>query len=96
MMKPKLEQVQSINIADIKRSICQALELSPENPPLTINDKEAASVLEVKPGTLSVWRSTGRYPLPYVKVGRSVRYRLDDLAQFIASRTQTHTGEAAQ
>jgi len=44
---------------------------------------------------LSVWRSTGRYNLPYMKVGRLVRYRLSDLAEFLARRTSEHTGEAA-
>ena len=43
-------------------------------------------------GTLSVWRSTGRYDLPFVKIGRKVRYRLGDVMDFIARRTMTHTG----
>ena len=32
--------------------------------------EQAAQYLGVKPQTLSVWHSTGRYPLPVVKVGR--------------------------
>jgi hypothetical protein len=28
---------------------------------------QAARVLDVTPGTLEVWRTTKRYPLPYVK-----------------------------
>lgn len=47
----------------------------------------AAKALGVTPGTLNVWRCTGRYPLPFVKVGRSVRYRVRDLERFIDSRT---------
>ena len=35
---------------------------------------EAAKILDVTPGTLQVRRSTGRYKLPFVKVGRNVRY----------------------
>ena len=35
----------------------------------------AAGLLDVTPGTLSVWRTTGRYGLPFVKIGRKVRYR---------------------
>ena len=38
--------------------------------------------------TLAVWRSSRRYDLPYVKVGRSVRYREEDVLSFIARRTQ--------
>jgi excisionase family DNA binding protein len=51
----------------------------------------AASVLGVSPGTLQVWRSTGRYSLPFVKVGGKVKYRLEDLQAFIERRTQQHT-----
>ncbi len=56
-------------------------------------EAEAAEYLGVKPNTLAVWRTTGRYSLPYVKVGRLVRYRKSDLDRFIASRTVRHTGE---
>jgi hypothetical protein len=45
----------------------------------------------IKKTTLSVWRSTDRYNLKYVKVGRCVRYCMRDLRQFLASRTRTHT-----
>ena len=47
---------------------------------------EAAQFLGVAPQTLVVWRSTKRYPLPYVKVGGSVRYEEDDLINFMESR----------
>ncbi len=47
----------------------------------------AAKILDVKPGTLEVWRSTGRYQIPYVKVGRLAKYRRDDLNAWLASRT---------
>lgn len=58
-----------------------------------LNDLEAASALDLQPGTLSVWRSTGRYNLPYVRIGRKVRYRVGDLREWIARHTQTHTGQ---
>ena len=48
---------------------------------------EAAEFLGVKEQTLSVWRCTRRYPLPYVKVGNSVRYRESDLHTWLESRT---------
>jgi predicted DNA-binding transcriptional regulator AlpA len=47
---------------------------------------EVAAMLGVKEHTLAVWRSTHRVPLPYVKVGRKVRYRLSDVLQFIGKR----------
>jgi hypothetical protein len=52
-----------------------------------VSEKEAAEILGVTAGTLSVWRCTRRYPLPYVKIGRSVKYRMADLERFIESRT---------
>lgn len=44
---------------------------------------EAAEYLGVAPQTLAVWASTGRYPLPMVKIGRCVKYRQSDLDSFI-------------
>jgi hypothetical protein len=49
-------------------------------------DIEASQKLKVSPGTLAVWRSTKRYPLPFVKMGSRIFYRESDLEDFIASR----------
>jgi excisionase family DNA binding protein len=48
--------------------------------------KEAAKYLGVQPETLAVWAWSGRYKLPYIKVGR-VRYRKSDLDIFIRTHT---------
>lgn len=53
-----------------------------------IDEREAAQILNVSPGTLSVWRCTGRYGLPFVKVGRLVRYSRKSLDAWLAGRTQ--------
>ncbi len=53
---------------------------------------QAAEILGITHHTLAVWRSTGRYSLPYVKAGRLVRYRETDVQRFIEKRTH---GEAA-
>lgn len=53
-----------------------------------VDEHEAALILSVRPSTLSVWRSTGRYRLPFLKVGRKVRYRRSDLAAWLESRTR--------
>ncbi len=55
-----------------------------------LDEKAAADLLQLAPGTLSVWRSTGRYRIPFVKVGRRVRYRRSDLEAWLASRTRTN------
>jgi hypothetical protein len=52
-----------------------------------LDEKAAADFLDLKPGTLSVWRSTGRYQIPFVKVGHRVRYRRADLVAWLESRT---------
>lgn len=64
-----------------------------QKPTRLLTAEEAAEFLGIAHQTLSVWRSTGRYDLPYIKVGRNVRYRLSDLEAFLAANTVTHTGE---
>ena len=56
--------------------------------PTAVNEGDAAIILGVKPTTLANWRCTGRYNLPFIKSGRLVRYRVTDLAQWIAKRRQ--------
>lgn len=48
-----------------------------------VDTKEAAKILGSSPHTLAVWRSLKRYPLPYIKIGRKVKYRKSDLFAFI-------------
>ena len=58
-----------------------------------LDEKQAAQVLDVEPGTLSVWRCTKRYKIPFIKVGRLVRYRRSDLEAWLESRTLNNGGE---
>ena len=55
--------------------------------PELLDERTAAAALDLKPQTLAVWRASGRYALPFVRVGRSVRYRAADLQKFLESRT---------
>lgn len=48
---------------------------------------KAAEYLKLAQNTLSVWRSTKRQEIPYIKLGRSVRYRLSDLDEWLAANT---------
>ncbi len=59
-----------------------------------LNRKEAAEYLGTTEGTLAVWACAKRYGLPFIKVGRLVKYRLTDLEAFLDSRTQNGGGEA--
>lgn len=52
-----------------------------------ITPEATAEYLGVRENTLAVWRCTKRVSLPFVKVGRLVRYRVSDLKQFIAAQT---------
>jgi excisionase family DNA binding protein len=53
-----------------------------------ITTTEAARRLGITPRTLNMWRTTERYALPYVKVGRCVRYSEEAIGSFIAERTK--------
>jgi hypothetical protein len=59
-----------------------------------LSPEQAAAFLDTSPGTLSVWRSTGRYALPFLKIGRKVRYRKGDLLAWMASRTRENGATA--
>lgn len=49
--------------------------------------KQVAEKLGLKTvHTLAVWRSSKRYSLPYIKVGRLIRYRESDVEEFIRRR----------
>ncbi len=56
-----------------------------------LTPQEAAHILGISAGTLEVWRSTGRYDLRYIKVGRRVMYRTQDVQAFIDNRSMSHT-----
>lgn len=55
--------------------------------PELFDTEPAANYLGIKGHTLEVWRTTGRYGLPFVRVGRRVKYRRADLDRFLESRT---------
>jgi len=61
--------------------------------PELLTREQAAEYLNIRPQTLAVWASTGRYALPMVRVGRAVRYRRADLDLFISQNTVGSVGE---
>ncbi|MFP5306848.1 MAG: helix-turn-helix domain-containing protein [Gammaproteobacteria bacterium] len=62
------------------------------SPSALLTQDQVAQRLGIKPATLQIWRVTGRYNLPFVKCGRLVRYREEDVRAFIDRRTREHTG----
>ena len=60
--------------------------MTESSPKKLLSRPEAAAFLGIAEGTLAVWASTKRYSLPYIKVGRLVKYRLSDLEKFLEDR----------
>jgi addiction module HigA family antidote len=58
-----------------------------------LSRKEAAAFLRLKPNTLTIWAMTGKYRLPYIKLGKTVRYRMSDLKEFSDKIPNIHPGE---
>lgn len=85
-------QTQPETVTQIIAEIGRTLGYPPENIPTQINETQAAEVLAMKTATLGNWRCTGRYNLPFVKSGRLVRYRVADLAAWIAQRRRNAEG----
>lgn len=54
--------------------------------PKLFTPDEVSELLGVTAHTLAVWRSEGRYNLPYIKTGRLVRYREEDVIRFLDER----------
>lgn len=50
-----------------------------------INEIEVAQTLNLSVQTLRNWRNQRKGP-PYLKIGRSVRYSVEDLAKYIESK----------
>lgn len=81
--------------ASEKASVGHIVPLIPERrtrevlltPQSTLLDTDqAASILGFAPKTLAKDRCTREIGIPFVKLGRSCRYRLSDLEKFIADR----------
>lgn len=64
-----------------------------------LTEAQAARRLAVQRQTLAAWRCKKRYPMRFVKIGRMIRYRVDDIEAFLKKQTQTinpiKEGEAA-
>lgn len=57
--------------------------------------KEAASCLGISEKTLANWRVSGIGP-KYLKVGRLVRYREEDIQSWLSARTFTATFQSKE
>ena len=57
-----------------------------------INEEHASAILNVSTRTLQAWRVRGCGP-KFRKLGRSVRYRLEDLQKFVNENVHQSTSE---
>jgi hypothetical protein len=57
--------------------------------PQLLDTPQAADFLRLSPTTLTTWRATKRYDLPFIRVGGKVLYDERDLLAFIESRKVT-------
>lgn len=58
--------------------------MSSHPPQILMKPKEAAKFLAISEKTL--WNLRKRGEIPYLKIGRSVRYPVDDLRRWISRR----------
>jgi excisionase family DNA binding protein len=61
---------------------------------IPLTTKQAAQALGIKPGTLEIWRVRGDGPA-FMKIGRAVRYRRDDIEAFMTAGRRASTSEGA-
>lgn len=51
-----------------------------------LSPKQVSEMIGIAEQTLAIWRCTKRYPLPYIKCGRYVRYKYNDVQKFLDER----------
>jgi excisionase family DNA binding protein len=50
-----------------------------------LTPEDTANFLGIRTHTLATWRCTGRYGLPFIKIGRAIRYRRADVEAWLAA-----------
>jgi hypothetical protein len=55
---------------------------------IIVDTSEAATLICTPEKSLIKWRSTGEHNIPFIKIGRNVRYRTKDLRNWIEAHVQ--------
>ena len=63
------------------------------DPTDRMDPAETATLIGVLPGTLALWRCTGRGNLPFTKCGRKIYYSRRAVATWLAARTGTSNAQ---
>jgi hypothetical protein len=82
-LAPRRQKMASINSTSI-----------PESPLRYFNTKQAASYLNLSHQYLEIARHKGGGP-QYIKLAKAVRYRLEDLDEWMADHIQKHTADTS-
>lgn len=53
-----------------------------------LTDAQVAEMIGVSVNTLSTWRCRNTYGLPFLKIGRRVRYKRSDVLAWLETRTR--------
>ena len=59
---------------------------------ILVNDVQAAEVLGIAPATLRKWRCLGGGP-GYYRIGRLIRYRSDELFEWVEGHRKQNTSQ---
>ena len=65
---------------------CRKEVIMTHNDSKLLRPEEVSELLQIDVETLNTWRCNRRYSLPYIKVGRCVRYKASDVIAFIDER----------
>ena len=60
-----------------------------------LNEMQTSQMIGIKPATLRKWRWEGKEP-QFLKVGRRVYYRRDDLTAFLESSIRKSTSDTGE
>ena len=61
----------------------QTMKTQLENLPALLTEKQFSELVQVPVATLQHWRSTKRVEIPVIRIGRSIRYRLEDVKKIL-------------
>jgi excisionase family DNA binding protein len=70
-------------------ALSEASASAPINPADLLTADQVAQMLGVSTDTLATWRSTGRYALPFLRIGARIRYRKQDVTAWLNARYHT-------
>jgi hypothetical protein len=82
----------NLSLSDFRAPIASTKSNDERTTTKLFDRKEAAAFLHLRPQTLSNWAVSRAHPLPYIKLGRRVMYRLSDLEAFVLANR--HCNEA--